>query len=138
MNAKTMNSRMRQLDDVPSGIPKTKEKGVLNPESNISKNRRRNVLGETDSESRMYGHKNYSNLIMNFSNPFTQYAVYALAVIASYALGSQVSTVSATNTTIKMCNERQLECKFKYDILVYNETGKVPVPPQVTPVKKQP
>jgi hypothetical protein len=25
-----------------------------------------------------------------------------------------------------MCNQKPNECKFKYDILMYNETGKVP------------
>ena len=43
-----------------------------------------------------------------------------------YVLGGSSTTRSATNNTLKMCNQKPLECKFKYDILMYNETGKVP------------
>jgi hypothetical protein len=28
-----------------------------------------------------------------------------------------------------MCNQKPHECKFKYDILMYNETGRVPYSP---------
>lgn len=127
---------MRRLHDVPSGIPKTEEKGVLDPKSNIPKNRRRDVLGDSNPKTRMPGLKNRINLIMNLSNPLTKYAVYVLAVFIAYGIGTQLSSMRSTNNTIKMCNQKPNECKFRYDILVYNETGKVPVQPTLVPVKK--
>lgn len=127
---------MRQLHDVSSGVSKTQEEGILNPKSNISKNRRRNVLGKTSTKTRLSRLKNYFTLNMKFSNSLTQYSVYVLAVFVAYGIGSQLSSVTATNNTIKMCNQKPNECKFRYDILMYNETGKVPTPVVEVPTKK--
>ena len=49
-----------------------------------------------------------------------------LSAIIGYALSGSVTHQSTVNQTLKMCNEKPLECKFKYDILMYTETGKVP------------
>lgn len=124
---------MRHPYDVSSDISKTEEKGILNPKSNISKNRRRNVLGKFSPKTRMLRIQNCINLIMNLSNPLTKYAVYVLAVFVAYGISGHLSTVKATNSTIKMCNQKPNECKFRYDILMYTETGKVPTQ---TTVKK--
>ena len=50
-----------------------------------------------------------------------------LSAIVGYNLSGPIIEQSIVNQTLKLCNEKPLECKFKYDILVYNETGKVPV-----------
>jgi hypothetical protein len=47
--------------------------------------------------------------------------------ILSAIVGYNLSGPIIEQSTLKLCNEKPLECKFKYDILVYNETGKVPV-----------
>lgn len=54
------------------------------------------------------------------------YPSLILTLMIGYVLGGSSTTRSATNNTLKMCNQKPLECKFKYDILMYNETGKVP------------
>ncbi len=59
-------------------------------------------------------------------NAATVYPALCLAGIIGFAFGGNVSTVSTTNEVLKMCNQKPLECKFKYDILMYNETGRVP------------
>ena len=58
--------------------------------------------------------------------PITFYPSLALLVISSFALGGISSRQSIVNDTLKLCNQKPLECKFKYDILMYNETGRVP------------
>lgn len=62
------------------------------------------------------------------------YPVLILTAISSFALGSTLYRESIVNDTLKLCNQKQLECKFKYDVLMYQETGKVPYTAQ--PVKK--
>jgi hypothetical protein len=63
-----------------------------------------------------------------------------LVGIIGFAMGGSVSSTSTTNEVLKMCNQKPLECKFKYDILMYNETGRVPYtapkPVKVEEVKK--
>ena len=56
----------------------------------------------------------------------TFYPSLALLVISSFALGGMTSKQGIINETLKLCNQKPLECKFKYDILMYNETGRVP------------
>jgi hypothetical protein len=63
---------------------------------------------------------------MFIMKPITFYPALALAVISSFSLGGAYSTQRTINDTLKLCNQKPLECKFKYDILMYNETGKVP------------
>jgi hypothetical protein len=58
--------------------------------------------------------------------PITFYPSLALLVISSFAMGGILSKQSIINETLKLCNQKPLECKFKYDILMYNETGRVP------------
>lgn len=61
-----------------------------------------------------------------FIKPFVFYPLLIIAGISGFAIGGSVKTPSIVNDTLKLCNERPHECKFKYDILMYNETGRVP------------
>ena len=67
--------------------------------------------------------------------PIIFYPSLALLAISSFALGGVTSRQSVVNETLKLCNQKPLECKFKYDILMYNETGRVPytAAPSTTP-----
>lgn len=68
---------------------------------------------------------------------YLSYPAIALFGIATFALGGMIGNHEATDETIKMCQQKALECKFKYDILMYNETGKVPyTEPEPKPNKK--
>jgi hypothetical protein len=57
---------------------------------------------------------------------FTAYAVVTLIGLIGASIGSSITTSTVTNNTLKLCNQKPNECKFKYDILMYNETGRVP------------
>jgi len=67
---------------------------------------------------------------------YVYYPAFILTGLIGFALGGNVGTHSTHQRTLKMCNEKPLECKFKYDILIYNETGKVPYKPEVKPKQK--
>lgn len=54
------------------------------------------------------------------------YPTLILAALFGFALGGHIGTETIVNNTLKLCNEKPLECKFKYDILMYEQTGKVP------------
>ena len=58
--------------------------------------------------------------------PIIFFPSLALLAISSFSLGGVISRQSVVNETLKLCNQKPLECKFKYDILMYNETGRVP------------
>jgi hypothetical protein len=60
------------------------------------------------------------------TNRITLYTSLALSVISAFSLGGALSNQRTINDTLKLCNQKPLECKFKYDILMYNETGRVP------------
>ena len=61
-----------------------------------------------------------------FIKSIVGYPVLILTAIAGFAVGGSSSVDTITNNALKMCNQKPLECKFKYDILMYNETGRVP------------
>jgi len=69
----------------------------------------------------------------------TAWAVLLLTLFTGYAFGSVVKSSKDINDTLKLCNQKPNECKFKYDILMYNETGRVPYPNPLTtkPVNKE-
>ena len=66
--------------------------------------------------------------------PVIYYPVLILSTLTGFVLGSNAYTESTINNTLKMCNQKPLECKFKYDMVMYEETGKVPYIAQ--PIKK--
>jgi hypothetical protein len=76
--------------------------------------------------------------MVKINRNMTAYAVLGLFVFIGGSIGSSIATRSTTNTVLKMCNQKPNECKFKYDILMYNETGRVPYTnPSVKPVQKE-
>ena len=82
-------------------------------------------MGTTREEIRLPKLRNSSNFLI---------PVYCiLSAIVGYTLSGPVTQQSTINQTLKLCNEKPLECKFKYDMVKYNETGIVPYK---EPVKK--
>jgi hypothetical protein len=71
--------------------------------------------------------------IKNFSMITAANAI--LLTITAYSIGGSIGSNASIDNTIKMCNIRPAECKFKYDILIYQETGKVPVVQTKTTLK---
>jgi len=93
-------------------------------------------------------HRNLMNPKMKIDSPsvvrtlksnklnLTGAATLALFVFSAFSIGGQMGTQRATNETLKLCNQNVGECVFKYDILMYNETGKVPANLKATvPIK---
>ena len=75
-------------------------------------------MGTTHSETRLSKFRNRTNLLI---------PVYCLlSTLVGYSLSGPITQQSTIENTLKLCNEKPLECKFKYDVLMYNETGKVP------------
>lgn len=75
-------------------------------------------MGTTREELRIPKFRNSTNLLI---------PVYCiLSAMIGYTLSGPITHQSTVNQTLKLCNERPLECRFKYDILRYNETGTVP------------
>ena len=73
-----------------------------------------------------------------FIKPFVFYPLIAITAVGGFGIGGSVKSPSVVNETLKLCNEKPHECKFKYDILMYNETGKVPyAPPKLQEQSKQ-
>jgi len=66
-----------------------------------------------------------------FVKPFVFYPLLVISFVSGFAIGGSVKSPSVVNETLKLCNQKSNECKFKYDILMYNETGKVPYPVKV-------
>jgi len=75
-------------------------------------------MGTTREETRLPKLRNTSSILI---------PVYCLlSTIVGYTLSGPVTQQSTVNETLKLCNERPLECKFKYDIIKYNQTGQIP------------
>ena len=53
-------------------------------------------------------------------------AFLGLTLLIGSSLGSSFGSHRAVNDTLILCNQRPHECKFKYDILMYEREGKVP------------
>jgi hypothetical protein len=75
-------------------------------------------MGTTREETRVHRFRNRTNLLI---------PVYCLlSAIVGSTLAGPLAETKISNQTLKLCNERPLECKFKYDIIKYNQTGQVP------------
>jgi hypothetical protein len=75
-------------------------------------------MGTTREETRLSKFRNRTSVLI---------PVYCLlSAIVGYNLSGPLTETKVTNQILKLCNERPFECKFKYDILMYTETGKVP------------
>jgi len=79
-------------------------------------------MGTTPTESRSEK-RNYSFVSLNNFYTFAYCLLSALTAISIYA---PIAEQKAVQNTLKLCNEKPLECKFKYDILNYQQTGKIP------------
>jgi hypothetical protein len=73
---------------------------------------------------------------------YKMFSFVALSMLIGGAVSGAVSTQRAVNDTLMLCNQRPHECKFKYDIIMYEKEGRVPyadptkVQPKPQPVKK--
>jgi len=75
-------------------------------------------MGTTREEIRLPKVRNRTSVLIS---------VYCLlSAIVGYSLSGPITHQSTVNQTLKLCNEKPLECKFKYDMMMYEETGKVP------------
>lgn len=77
-------------------------------------------MGTTREESRLSKFRNRPSFSVIY------YPALVLSSMIGFAFGSNVYTEATINQTLKLCNEKPLECKFKYDMVQYQETGKVP------------
>lgn len=73
-----------------------------------------------------------------YIKPFVFYPLIIITGVAGFGIGGSVRAPSTINNTLRMCNEKPHECKFKYDILMYNETGRVPYAPPKTQTQNEP
>lgn len=90
-------------------------------------------MGRSYSEGRISEQRDYTSVPMKM--PYT--IIYCvLSALSAYALTGPVTDRTAVNRTLKMCNEKPLECKFKYDIIRYQETGQIPYKQPVIKDKK--
>ena len=86
-------------------------------------------MGTTREEIRLPKVRNRTSVLIS---------VYCLlSAIVGYSLSGPITHQSTVNQTLKLCNQKPLECKFKYDILMYNETGRVPYKNEIN-IKKTP
>ena len=86
-------------------------------------------MGTTREETRLHRFRNRTSVLI---------PVYCLlSAIIGYTLSGPITHQSTVNQTLKLCNQKPLECKFKYDILMYNETGRVPYKDSIN-IKKTP
>jgi hypothetical protein len=58
-----------------------------------------------------------------------------LSLVIGAAASGSFSTQRSVDDTLILCNQRPHECKFKYDILMYEKDGRVPY---ADPTKVQP
>ncbi len=80
-------------------------------------------MGTTHSETRLSKFRNRTSVLI---------PVYCiLSAIVGSTLAGPLAETNVTNQTLKLCNERPLECKFKYDIIKYNQTGQIPYKEEV-------
>ena len=54
------------------------------------------------------------------------YPSFILTAVLGFITGGGFYSQSSYNDALKLCNQKPLECKFKYDIINYNETGRIP------------
>lgn len=57
---------------------------------------------------------------------YTYIALLFLSMFIGGSIGSASGSSNAVKETLVLCNQRPHECKFKYDILMYEKDGRVP------------
>lgn len=60
--------------------------------------------------------------ILNIQN----LAFLGLTLLVGGSIGSSMGSSRSVQDTLILCNQKPHECKFKYDILMYEKEGKVP------------
>jgi len=80
-------------------------------------------MGTTRTETGISEKRNYTCVSLN--RVYTLSFCALTALITANIIGP-IAERSSNHQTLKLCNERPLECKFKYDIIKYQETGKIP------------
>lgn len=91
-------------------------------------------MGTTREETRLPELRDRTTVSVR--NKVIYYPVLILTSIVSFAIGSNAYTQSTINQTLKLCNQKPLECKFKYDMVMYQETGRVPYTQPIIKDKK--
>jgi hypothetical protein len=81
-------------------------------------------MGTTRTEERIPELGNRTSV--SVKSKLVYYPALILTGMISFALGSNAYTQSTINSTLKLCNQKPMECKFKYDMVMYQETGRVP------------
>jgi hypothetical protein len=92
-------------------------------------------MGRTYQETGLSELGNRTN-VSTMRSKFIYVPVLILTGITSFALGANTYTQSTINNTLKLCNQKPLECKFKYDMVMYEETGRVPYTQPIIKDKK--
>lgn len=78
-------------------------------------------MGTTHTETGVSKVRNHTTLC-----PVIYYPILVLSTLTGFAIGSNAYTQATIDKTLQLCNERPLECKFKYDIIKYEKTGQIP------------
>jgi hypothetical protein len=89
-------------------------------------------MGRTYQETGLSEQRDYTS-VSTMRTKLIYIPAIILAGISGFALGANAYKQSIVNDTLKLCNQKQLECKFKYDMVMYEETGKVPYVEVKTP-----
>ena len=63
---------------------------------------------------------------IKMSNTVRTICFVGLSVLIGSSIGSSNGYHHAVNDTLVLCNQKPHECKFKYDILMYEKEGRVP------------
>lgn len=88
-------------------------------------------MGTTREEARIPELRNRTRFLTKDKMIF--YPSLILATILGLSIGGNIEKQTSVHNTLKLCNQKPLECKFKYDVLMYEQTGKIPY---TAPVKK--
>lgn len=69
---------------------------------------------------------------------FQNIGIFGLSLLIGGSIGSAIGSSRTVEDTLILCNQRPHECKFKYDILMYEKDGRVPYadPTKVKPQSK--
>jgi hypothetical protein len=95
-----------------------------------------NQLDAAEMYRRMYAQKVQDDLLFKNAMGGTVRNYFAKGgTVYSQKLQEQL-TQPTINNTLKLCNQKPLECKFKYDMVMYEETGRVPYTQPIIKDKK--
>lgn len=93
-------------------------------------------MGRSYQETGFSEQRDYTS-VSTMRSKFIYIPALILTGITSFTLGANTYTQSTINNTLKLCNQKPLECKFKYDMVMYQETGRVPYTTQIKSQKTE-